>query len=68
MVCVSEKCRENLISRTNLLAPPEVSVIPNAINSWEFIPDHSKRSQATQADCVTVVSPSLQEGHRLQNK
>lgn len=56
VICVSEKCRENLISRTKLVAPPEVSAIPNAINSWEFEPDHSKRSPGYPSVNVVLLS------------
>lgn len=56
VICVSEKCRENLISRTSLVAPPEVSAIPNAINSWEFEPDHSKRSPGYPSVNIVLLS------------
>jgi phosphatidylinositol glycan class A protein len=56
VICVSAKCRENLISRTSLVAPPVVSTIPNAINSWEFMPDHTKRSPGYPSVNVVLLS------------
>jgi phosphatidylinositol glycan class A protein len=43
-ICVSHTCRENLIMRAKL-DPTIVHVIPNAIDSLEFQPDPSQRSQ-----------------------
>lgn len=56
VICVSEKCRENLVQRTKLIAPPEVTTIPNAINAWEFVPDYSKRSPGYPSINVVLMS------------
>ena len=56
VICVSDKCQENLIERTKLIAPPAVTTIPNAINAWEFLPDHTKRSPGYPSINVVLMS------------